>query len=66
MEIEVNLIKSLEIGDDFDEDNELEVTILSKNFELDSSVWITKEQASELCDHLIKVLQTKHINQIEQ
>lgn len=46
--------RTLEISDKFDEDIELEITILTPNG--DCSVWITKEQVKRLVGHLVNVL----------
>ena len=44
----------LEIATEFDEDKELEVTILSGYWN-DLSVWLTKEEVKRLIEHLQNV-----------
>jgi hypothetical protein len=49
--------KELEIAEYFDDDKELEVTILDKNkFHNDSSLWLTKPQIKRMIEHLVNVL----------
>jgi hypothetical protein len=47
--------KELEIGNKFDEDQELEFTILNKDGD-DTSVWLTKEEVKRFIEHLQNVL----------
>ena len=47
--------KELEVGDEFDTEKELEVTILDKNNN-DVSVWLTKRQVKRMVEHLVNVL----------
>lgn len=47
--------KELEIGTEFDHEQELELTILN-NYGDDTSVWLNKEQVKRLIEHLQNVL----------
>ncbi len=47
--------KELQLGEHFDDEKELELTILDKNNN-DSSVWLTKRQIKRLIEHLVSVL----------
>ena len=47
--------KELEVGTDFDQDQELEITILN-NDGGDTSVWLNKEEVKRLIEHLQNVL----------
>lgn len=47
--------KELELGDEFDAEKELELTILDKNND-DVSVWLTKQQIKRMIEHLVNVL----------
>lgn len=47
--------KELEVGDEFDAEKELEVTILDNNND-DVSVWLTKPQVKRMIEHLVNVL----------
>ncbi len=47
--------KELEVGEEFDAEKELELTILDKNND-DCSVWLTKRQIKRLIEHLVNVL----------
>lgn len=44
----------LEVSDNFDEDKEIEIDILSPLG--DRSVWLTKEDVKRLIEHLVSVL----------
>lgn len=45
----------LHVGSSLDDDSELEITITDENEE-DVSIWITKEEAELLCQHLQNIL----------
>ena len=47
--------KELEIAEYFDDDKELEVTILDK-YNNDASIWLTKPQVKRMIEHLVNVL----------
>ena len=47
--------KELEIGTEFDQEEELELTILNSDG-VDTSVWLKKEEVKRLIEHLQNVL----------
>ena len=47
--------KKLELGTEFDQDEELELTILNSNGD-DTSIWLNKEDVKRLIEHLLNVL----------
>jgi hypothetical protein len=47
--------KELELGTEFDKEEELELTILNSDGD-DTSVWLTKEEVKRLIEHLQNVL----------
>jgi hypothetical protein len=46
--------KELEVGTEFDQEQELELTILNSDGD-DTSVWLTKEEVKRLIEHLQNV-----------
>jgi hypothetical protein len=46
--------KELEIGTEFDQEQELEITILN-DYDDDTSVWLNKEEVKRLIEHLQKM-----------
>ena len=48
--------KELEVGTEFDQDQELEITILNNDGD-DTSIWLKKEEVKRLIEHLQNVLQ---------
>lgn len=51
--------KELEVGTDFDQELELEITILNNDGD-DTSVWLNKEEVKRLIEHLKNVLSPKY------
>jgi hypothetical protein len=47
--------KELEVGTEFDQEQELEITILNNDGD-DTSVWLKKEEVKRLIKHLQNVL----------
>lgn len=47
--------KELEVDTEFDQEQELEVTILN-NYGDDASIWLNKEEVKRLIEHLQNVL----------
>lgn len=47
--------KELEVGTEFDHEQELELTILNSDSD-DTSVWLNKEEVKLLISHLLNVL----------
>ena len=47
--------KELEVGTEFDQEQELEITILNNDGD-DTSVWLKKEEVKRLIEHLQNVL----------
>jgi hypothetical protein len=50
--------KGLEVGVEFDDEDELEITIINDYDKSDCSIWINKDEAKVLLTHLQILLKT--------
>lgn len=53
--------KELEVGTEFDKDQDLELTIFNSDFN-DASIWLNKEEVKRLIEHLQNVLQQNNLD----